>query len=997
MRHNDFTTEEVGFERLMQALDREPPVPDAEFLRALREASTKTFLAAHANRPQPQRVATEMRPDPLRGRRLLRSVRLAMFSGIAALLVLGFLPSSVLPTRGAALQVAFDNLRRNQTVEIEVNNGFVSNYLVYAHEDGREKVAFKYPSGKFEVIEDGIALFVNNDNNSSHPSPPDVSEINPSTNPVVDRLMASLNVNDPQVKAMLFSQRPQSQLEENGQRLNRYQFQAPAAMYDGQTLRVDATVNATTNSLVAMKSKVTDLQGNVQFQATAAVTGLNRDVSANRFLVVASPAPVDQIGTVEEVQGNAEVLDVNTATGLSSASAMSAANGPVSGPEQGGAGETAAGNGDSNFDDNSAGGMGGGVAGEKWDFRQGDRAAPVNRQRGFVSGQGIGGAQPGPAGFGGVQGTGPTLNAQKTAERVTEEQEGIAKQEDLATRRDATALEDVVQESDPQGKGVAPQKAIANRKQAVPAPSVEGQVAEAQMADGERSALRQKSAAPDQKSPGQKSPGEKAASQKAASQKAVQPNRYAAGLLARGAQDDKRKSMSDVAGDLPASAAAVPPPPAPDSPADSSAGSPAGKSLAGGGTAPGSPSGVSKSGKVETENRAIATAKPRTASNAFSREQGEVSKGRNGNVASPAPAPAPPSGPLPPDSAAGEDRPEMKPSEAQKSSVLAKKMQQKLDNAQGDVQPVEVDGAQAANAGANEQMVEQRQNRRESKDQSRNLRLQPGQKKESSVAQNSFIEGNSIQDLTLQNNGNQSNPAQNNTVYNNMAPLAQNGVGRNPQIPMNGAGLQNPNGYSLGLRGDGVQAGNNPFSYGMISRLAEPNSELRPGDMLRTGNEATDVVRARLANDANLFVGPASEVLLMKPTEVQLRFGELVLEIPKGDQVDLLGPEQEAPADQEKGKLNYRRAYQQRGSMLRRQVTGRGVYRIEKNQLQEVDQQPEWLTNYFSKYHQQNTRKAAAQSPSPVQPPLDAVKQPVGYEKASVPAAAGEPAKPEKK
>jgi hypothetical protein len=161
------------------------------------------------------------------------------------------------------------------------------------------------------------------------------------------------------------------------------------------------------------------------------------------------------------------------------------------------------------------------------------------------------------------------------------------------------------------------------------------------------------------------------------------------------------------------------------------------------------------------------------------------------------------------------------------------------------------------------------------------------------------------------------------------------------------------NSSHLGLRGVeyAEQMGQYSGNPGYGNRLAEAKSELRPGETLRTGDDPTNIVRARLANNANLIVGPGSEVLLLKPTEVRLRFGELALEVPEGDQVDLLGPEPELQQDAENYKLNYRRSgLQQRVTRLR-QVTGNKAYAVQKNQLQELDQQPEWLTKYYARYN----------------------------------------------
>jgi hypothetical protein len=152
--------------------------------------------------------------------------------------------------------------------------------------------------------------------------------------------------------------------------------------------------------------------------------------------------------------------------------------------------------------------------------------------------------------------------------------------------------------------------------------------------------------------------------------------------------------------------------------------------------------------------------------------------------------------------------------------------------------------------------------------------------------------------------------------------------------------------FNNSLSGAKVRGGQ--YGYGMVRRQVTPQSELLPGGVLTTQPDLSNVVWARLANNADLVVGPASEVLLLKPTEVRLQAGELMLNVPLGDQVDLLGPEPPSKLDSENSYRNLRRNQPQwKFPVSRLQVTGRGVFRIENSQVERVDEEPTWLTNYF--------------------------------------------------
>ena len=201
---------------------------------------------------------------------------------------------------------------------------------------------------------------------------------------------------------------------------------------------------------------------------------------------------------------------------------------------------------------------------------------------------------------------------------------------------------------------------------------------------------------------------------------------------------------------------------------------------------------------------------------------------------------------------------------------------------------------------------------------------------------------------------------------------------------------------NLNMGGNSYQYGvtNQLAEYGIVRRRVEVQSELHAGGVLKTDAAPSNVVWARLANDADLVVGPGSEVLLLKPTEVRLQAGELMLNVPPGDQVDLLGPDPAPAIDVENSRFNYRRNSQQlKVAVSRQQVTGRGMFRIENNQLQRVDQEPPWLARYFAKQStaKQGSQSLSRQSGQPRSNPVESSGKPGAVIDSATPQAAPRP------
>ena len=149
--------------------------------------------------------------------------------------------------------------------------------------------------------------------------------------------------------------------------------------------------------------------------------------------------------------------------------------------------------------------------------------------------------------------------------------------------------------------------------------------------------------------------------------------------------------------------------------------------------------------------------------------------------------------------------------------------------------------------------------------------------------------------------------------------------------------------------------------------------ELLPGMSLNTDSENA-IIRTRLANDANVVVGPNSRLVLLKPTEVRLQAGECEITVPPGDLVDVFGPEEMA------GYSRYRtgplRTYQSRGAVNRVRAIGRNVYRLDKNGIQRLDQDPPWLVDYNASWNQKQLASEAAQKQAETAATVAAEKTP---------------------
>lgn len=778
MRREDLTTEELRLERLLQTLARDPAAPDPEFLKLLREASTKAFLDAQASHPQPRRVQRATPPDPAISRRLLRTVRIAMMSAVAMLLVMGLLPPSILPSRGVALQVAIDNLRRNDSVEIEVQNGTLANNLYYSHDNGLERVTFKYPSGKMQVTEGGNSVFFNSVSNSVHPAP-ELAEVN--LDVLKDKLLTSLNVNDPQVQSIVLSQRPKTLLEENGSWYFNYQIKTPAAANNGETLIVDATVDARTNALVAMNSKVTDAFGNVQFQANADVKGVNIPGALDDNTVSSLAREDLQIARIEEIHGNAKVYDFSLPQNTGEATSLYAGTSP------------------------------------QGNFAEGENQVGLTRQFGGFGGMQNGGL----GGLGGgmmqrsipqkAQGYGAAV-ATAEAQQV----ESVAKDEQQ-TQFDASQANQVAADNNTSRRGDARfSKSMSNMGGARAAPP--------------REALKEE----------------------VSQQTKAAPEAPAQAAAPRG------KANAD---------------PAPAAAADTPAPAPV----------------VAQDVQSKSAPKTMAAS-----SKAGAQRQAQEDKATLAEQPPAAPAPAPAANTTAPNATA--------PS------------------------------AIAPNAAPADDLAKQQ------------LRPLRGYAQNSLAVKKGASQQTELKDLTQQQ----------------MLPQATfNDNANSPQVSSFQRQRRLPQGESWerwAVNSQGTQIPQVELTPQTLDRLhigfnerpAEERAELKPGELLKTDPDSSNIVRLKLANDANVLIGPGSEVQLLKPTEVRLRFGEVVVEVPPKDQVDLLGPEPEYAQEQTDNYKGNRRSYLQKGSTLRRQVVGRGMFRIENNQLQEVQQQPRWLVRYYA-------------------------------------------------
>ncbi len=105
-----------------------------------------------------------------------------------------------------------------------------------------------------------------------------------------------------------------------------------------------------------------------------------------------------------------------------------------------------------------------------------------------------------------------------------------------------------------------------------------------------------------------------------------------------------------------------------------------------------------------------------------------------------------------------------------------------------------------------------------------------------------------------------------------------------------------------------------PASDGML---------IKPGDWLQTDVRGANAATVRLAGAAEVVLGPGSLAELTSPKVIRLTDGEIKIAATEKSPVQLLGP-----GDQKV------------------QVTGRGVYRVHKEKLAAVEQDPMWLKSF---------------------------------------------------
>ncbi|HUR54841.1 MAG TPA: VIT and VWA domain-containing protein, partial [Gemmataceae bacterium] len=103
----------------------------------------------------------------------------------------------------------------------------------------------------------------------------------------------------------------------------------------------------------------------------------------------------------------------------------------------------------------------------------------------------------------------------------------------------------------------------------------------------------------------------------------------------------------------------------------------------------------------------------------------------------------------------------------------------------------------------------------------------------------------------------------------------------------------------------------------------QPRLVLKPGDWLRTDSRGANAVAVKLLKSVAAIVGPHSTVELVKPTEIRLLAGELELSATEQDPVELHGPDKQTI-----------------------KVTGKQHYRVEKDKLVKVEQEPLWLQGF---------------------------------------------------
>ncbi|QVL34171.1 hypothetical protein KIH39_09760 [Telmatocola sphagniphila] len=102
-----------------------------------------------------------------------------------------------------------------------------------------------------------------------------------------------------------------------------------------------------------------------------------------------------------------------------------------------------------------------------------------------------------------------------------------------------------------------------------------------------------------------------------------------------------------------------------------------------------------------------------------------------------------------------------------------------------------------------------------------------------------------------------------------------------------------------------------------------PHLVLKPGDLVRTDARGANAASVRLINSSGLIVGPHSTVELVKPTEIRLSSGELELIPAANAPIELVGPD-----------------------LQKVSVATKKIFRIEKEKLVAVEQEPLWLQGF---------------------------------------------------
>lgn len=358
MRHNELTPEEAQIGRLIQSVGRHASAPDAEFLKRLRETTTSVFLEAHrqssssdqkgahpaiqtvivadhvtdhevaksqasvsttivpisasaagqsdlhagvplsTDLTRPAMFATRVAQAVAR-RSPLQRLRTGMLLVTVVLLAFGFLPISLVPSRGAPLEVAFDNLARASSAEFEVRNGESSSVMLVAQSDHVGRWRIQHPSGNTEVFDGVDAYFFNAKGKSLHfvASDDSADQVRPD-----EKLLDSLNVVDDLVRTKLMRERPRAVLNNHGQPQLLYNYSQLNFDNNG-TVDVEARVDARTNELLVMNTVFRDDNGRVNFQAEANVRSLNRSFAEDLFQI-APAEKFSDVATVEEIQGN---------------------------------------------------------------------------------------------------------------------------------------------------------------------------------------------------------------------------------------------------------------------------------------------------------------------------------------------------------------------------------------------------------------------------------------------------------------------------------------------------------------------------------------------------------------------------------------------------------------------------------------------------------------------------------------------------------------------